>query len=220
VRPRAAALLAALLAAAAACAPTAPVDVRLSIPARSPFPPGSLKAILVTDFHDQAPLPDLETGHALGDQLESELARAARGTTVRIGRAPVPAGAGRDDAAAWKAAGGGEGPGAVFLAGTVSLAAKVLKAVDKTQPGDGPFDLAGRGLVAKRRWTFAADVRVISAATGETIYRRAFLEERDYTELDKPAEFAFHELSERFRAKLFQALLGTPTLETRTLLRR
>jgi len=219
MRPRAAVLIAALLAAAAACAPTSPVDVRLSIPASSPFPPGSLAAILVTDFHDQAPLPDFETGRALGDQLAAELARAAKGKIGRIGRARVPIVAGRDDPAAWKAAGEREKPGTVFLAGTVSLTAKILKAVDKAQPDDGPFDLAGRALVSKRRWTLAADVRVISAATGEALYQRTFLEERDYNELDKPAEFAFHELSERVRTKLFQALLGTATPETRTLLR-
>ncbi len=64
------------------------------------------------------------------------------------------------------------------------------------------------------------DLSVISAATGEVLYTKTFREERDYNELDKPAEFAFAELADRIRARLFSVLFAAPTVEERTLLRR
>jgi hypothetical protein len=61
---------------------------------------------------------------------------------------------------------------------------------------------------------------VLSAADGATLYQRRFEEDRDYIDLEKPAEFAFSELSARVRARLLPVLLGSSTLETRTLLVR
>jgi hypothetical protein len=66
----------------------------------------------------------------------------------------------------------------------------------------------------------AVDVFLVSAATGEVLHRTNLREYRDYKELDKPVEFAFSDLSDRIRARLFPALLGTSTIERRALLRR
>jgi hypothetical protein len=64
------------------------------------------------------------------------------------------------------------------------------------------------------------DLSVLSAVDGATLYHRIFEEERDYTDLEKPDEFAFSELSARVRGRLLPVLLGASTLETRTLLVR
>ncbi len=119
----------------------------------------------------------------------------------------------------WKEAAAGRG-GAVFLTGSVTLAGQVRKALDKSAPKDGPFNVAKRGLVEQRRWTLSVDLFLVSAATGEVIHRTSLREDRDYLELDKPAEFAFSDLSLRLRDRLLPALLGTTTIERRALLRR
>jgi hypothetical protein len=62
------------------------------------------------------------------------------------------------------------------------------------------------------------ELSVLSAVDGATLYHRRFEEQRDYIDLDKPAEFAFSELSARLRARFLPVLLGSSTLETRTLL--
>ena len=61
---------------------------------------------------------------------------------------------------------------------------------------------------------------VISGESGETIFTRVFREDRDYIDLEKPADFAFSDTSAAFREHLFQSFLGTPTIEKRSLLRR
>jgi hypothetical protein len=100
------------------------------------------------------------------------------------------------------------------------LTSQVRKAVQDKDAPDGPFKLAGRVLIEQVRWTLAVDVAVVSARTGEPVFRKDYRETRDYNELDKTAEFAFSDLAAVFRAHLFPTLLAAPTIEPRTLLRR
>lgn len=220
MKARAILLLAALLAGGAACRSLDPVLVRVDMPGLMPFPPGTITDIIVSDFRDEAPLPDFPIGPAFRTALEADLERAATGKLRITGGSEFPTGARPDDPSAWRAAGAGRAPGTVFLAGSVRLAGEIRKALDRTVPADSPFDVPGRALIAKRIWILEADVRLISASSGESLFRRTFREDREYAELDKPAEFAFHELSERIRDDLLRFFLGLPTTEPRTLLRR
>ncbi len=216
---RALVLAAILVSAASACRSYGPLDVQISVPGVTPFPAGTLSNILVAGFRDEAPLPDFAPGPALEEALVNALRRELRETAGLVDRVPVDAVPGRDDPAAWKAAGEGRPVGTVFLAGSVKLSGATLKAIDPKAMADGPFNLVRR-LLAKRRWTLTSEISVISAATGETLHRATYRESQDYGELDKPPEFAFSELSDRLVVQLGQALLGRATLETRTLLRR
>lgn len=209
----------ALIAAGAACRSAAPMDVRVSLPGVTPFPPGTLSTIVVTGFRDEAPLADFTPCPAFEEALVNALRLGLKDTAGLVERAPVEAVAVDRDAAAWKAAGAGRAPGTVFLAGSVRLAGVTLKAIDPKSVSDGPFDLVRR-LLSKRRWTLTAEIAVISASTGETLYKDTFRESQDYGELDKPAEFAFSDLSEHIMDRLGEALLGRSSVEVRTLLRR
>ena len=76
----------------------------------------------------------------------------------------------------------------------------------------------------RRIYTIKAGARQIGYVclrlTGEALYQITFREERESIDLDKPAEFAFSELADRIRARLFPVLFGAPTIEARTTLRR
>jgi hypothetical protein len=209
-------LLAALVAAGAACGGAAPLPVRVAIPGLSPFPAGSFAEIVVTDFRNETPLADLDAGLELQTYLATEL-HSAFGGTVSLRRLPDGA---ETPPAFWREAAAGRGR-TVILTGTVRLSSQVRKAVvHKRVPVDGPFKVAGRALIEQLRWTLLVNVVVISGETGETLFSRTFREDRDYIELDKPADFAFNDCSAGFRARLFPVLLGAPTVEERTLLRR
>lgn len=209
-------LLAALLTAGAACRAAAPVLVRVEMPGVSPFPSGSFAEIIVTDFLNETPLADLDVGLELQAYLATELGRAFGGP---VSLRPRPAGA-EIPAAVWRETAAGRDR-AVILTGTVRLGGQVRKAIgDKNVPLDSPFNLAGRVLIAQLRWTLVVDVVVISGESGQTLHRRTFREDRDYAELDKPADFAFSDCLAGFRGRLFPFLLGSPTVEERTLLRR
>lgn len=210
--------LAAVLLAGAACGSGVPVGVSLSMPGLAVLPPGSFSEIVVTDFAAPGPPPDLAPGLELPNYLAAEIGRVFAG---RVSRTTVPAEAAAGPAPPpfWKEKGAGH-EGAVFLTGSVSLTGEVRKAVDRVVSVERLFDASRSGLVEQIRWTMTVDVVLVSAATGEVLHRTSLREHRDYGELDKPAEFAFSDLSDRIRARLFPALLGTPTIERRALLRR
>jgi hypothetical protein len=209
------ALLAALVAAGASCASQGPVAVSLDMPGVSPFPAGAFDEIIVTDFRSEAPVPDLDAGLELRTYLAAEIRRAFRGP---VSVQPRPAGA-EPAPAAWRDAAAGR-ERAVFLTGAVRLTSQVRKAVQDKNLPEGPFNLAGRGLIEQLRWTLAVDLAVISARTGEPLFRKTYRENRDYIELDKAADFAFSDLAAVLRERLLPTLLGTTTIERRTLLRR
>jgi len=218
-RPVLSAVLLAAAAAAAACAAMGTVDVRMSMPGVSPFTPGTFSKIIIANFRDEAALAEFAPAPAFEEALETMLGRALKERGGRVVRARVEAVAGRDEPAVWKTAGAGEDPGTVYIAGSVRLSGDILKALDKSVPVEGPFDLVRR-LIAKRRWQLDIELYVISAATGEALDHQTFSEFQDYGELDKEAEFGFSELSDRIMGRMSQSLLGTPTIEVRTLLRR
>ena len=219
MKTRAIAVLAALavvIAAGVSCRSSGPVDVRVSLPGVSPFPAGSFAEIVVTDFRDGAPPPDLDPGLELQSYLAAELRRSFEGT---VSLRPLPAGE-ETPPSFWRAEAAGRDR-AVFLAGSVRLESQVRKALqDKNVPVDSPFDVARRGLIEQRRWTLTVELAVISGESGEPLFSKTFREDRDYIDLEKPADFAFSELSAHFRDALFPILLGAPTIEKRTLLRR
>ena len=204
---RPAVLALALIWSAAACRSAAPVEVRIEMPGVAAVAVGSFDEIMVTDFREVSPLADLAVGRELRDYLAVEIGRAFGGAVTKLGSQEEALSRGRGRV--------------VVLTGAVSLTTEVRKALDnKRVPLDGPFKTAGRGLVEQRRWTMTVDLAVLSAADGATLFTRAFKEERDYIDLEKPADFAFSELSDRVRARLLPLLLGAPTREARTLLGR
>ncbi|MBE3110676.1 MAG: hypothetical protein IMZ57_02550 [Acidobacteria bacterium] len=209
----------AIILAAAACFSRPPVPVKVEMPGVSAFPPGLFSEIIVTDFRDDAPSQDFALGRELQNYLAAALGRSFKGTVSRMdlsrdGKAAA------DDPAFWKQAAAGR-ERAVLLTGSAGLVGRTRKALKKTNlPVDGPFNVDRRGLIEQRQWTLSVDFSVVSAATGEALYKITFREEREYLDLDKPAEFAFAELADRIRARLFPVLFGAPTIEARTLLRR
>lgn len=212
-------VLAVMLASGAACLSLSPVPVKVEMPGVSPFPAGLFNEIVVTNFRDDSPSPDFDLGRELQAYLAAEIARSFKGKVSRADVSWDAESAGNDPAFWMRAAAGRDA--AVFLTGSTALVGQIRKALEKKQlPVDGPFNIDRRGLIEQRRWALAVDLSVISAATGEPLYKRTFREERDYIELDKPAEFAFSELADRLRARLLPILLGTSTIEERALLRR
>ena len=209
---------------AAACRPAVAskplvIGVQEERPGVPVFPPGLFSEIIVTDFRDDVPSPDFALGRELQGYLAAELGRSFKGTVSRMDLSrDGQAAAG--DPASWKQAAAGH-ERAVFLTGSAGLVGQTRKALEKKKlPTVGPFNIDRRGLIEQRRWTLSVELSVVSAATGEALYKTTFREERDYIDLDKPAEFAFAELADRIRARFFPVLFGAPTIEARTLLRR
>jgi hypothetical protein len=205
MRPVTAFALALALAAGPACRSASSLEVRVDLPGVSPFAPGSYDEVVVTDFRETSSVEGFSPGRSLRDYLADEIDLAFRGRVSRVESAAPPAMAGR----------------ALVLTGSVRMSTEVRKALaGKGAPVEGPWKADERGLIEVRRWTLEATVAILSAAGGEPLWRKDFREERDYSDLEKAADFAFSELAARVRGRLLPVLLGTTTLETRTLVVR
>jgi len=219
VKTRIMALLAVVAAAGAACSPSPALPIRIDLPGVTVLPAGSFRQIVVANFRDEAPSPEFALGRELQEFLVKEMSRSFDGKVSRM-TVPWENSISLDDPAFWRQAAAGR-ESAVVLTGTAGLVGQVRKALNKKAlPIDGPFKITGRAFLEYKHYTLAVDVAVISAATGEPLFRKSFREEKDYIDLEKPHDFAFSELADRVRTRLFPVLLGTPTAEERTLLRR
>lgn len=206
MRPAAVLALALALAAGPACRPASSLDIRVELPGVSPFAPGSFDAVVVTDFREASAVEGFSAARSLPDYLAEEIDLAFRGRVLRA-----------DSAAAAAAA----TARALVLTGSARMSTEVRKALGgEASPAEGPWKAGERRLIEVRRWTLEASVSILSAADAETLWRKDFREERDYPDLEKPADFAFSDLAARVRARLLPVLLGTTTLETRTLIVR
>ena len=219
MRTRAFVLLASVLVTGPACATVRPETFRIDLPGVRALPAGSFREVVVVNFRDDAPTPSFDLGAELQGFFAAAVDRAFDGTVSRLTVA-WEKGTALADPAFWKRVAPGRN-GAVILAGTASLAGRTRKALQKQKvPIDGPFRVADLPLLEYRQYAFVVDIALLSAETGEPLFRRTYREEKDYTDLEKPAEFAFSELADRVREALAPVLFGTSTIEERTLLRR
>lgn len=204
---RPAALLAAMGVFLAGCA-AVPERPRMSAaPAAPPAVPERFDEIIVPDFAEAAPVPDLSFGRRIADDLAAGMRDVFKG---RVSRRPGPSGTGAAalDRDFWRSAGAGA-RSAVFLFGTAALTEQAQKALKEDDlPKDGPFKLEGHGLAERKRFVLIIGFALIDAATGETLWTSEVKETRISNEIVETPEFALAELLPPVRARLFLMLFG------------
>lgn len=219
VKRRLAALLAAIGVFLAGCAAVPERPQKAAAPAAPPAVPERFEEIIVPDFAEAAPMPDLSFGRKIADDLAAEMRGAFKGKVSRRPGVPSP-GAASLDRDFWKSAGVGA-PSAVFLFGTAALTEQAQKALKEDDlPKDGPFKLEGHGLAERKRFVLTIGFVLIEAATGETLWRSEVKETRISPEIAETPEFALAELLPTVRARLFLMLFGRPPADRRGFLAR
>jgi hypothetical protein len=213
-------LLPMLLAVFLPCCSLAPTRrVTIEVPAVSPIGIQNYGEIVVADFKEGAPVPDLALGRDIADYLAREMKTAFRGRVSRRSLPEHSQPATQIGAAAGSA--GREPGGILLLSGEARLLQESQKALsDAGLPEDGPFKFEGRGLVERKRFTLEIALRLVDAARGETILERTFTETRTYDNAQTHPGFALFDLLPVIKGKLFPQLFGRQALEQRTLLLR
>jgi hypothetical protein len=192
-----------------ACAHGPARVVSIEVPAASPLGIGDDAVILVADFEESGPAPDLSLGRDVADYLAREMKAVFRGTVSRRpssanARAAAPA-SGRD----------------ILLCGEVQLLQESQKALREAGlPSDGPFELEGRGFVERKKFTLKIACRVFDEARGEMIFEKALSVTRAYDNLRTAPDYALVDLLPLLKARLFPDIFGRPSFERRTLLLR
>jgi len=114
-----------------------------------------------------------------------------------------------------------ENKDAIILTGTIDYKSEVRKALvdrEKRQFED-PFP-DKTSLEERKFYTLFFNLYLIDSKTGETLYQKNFKETRNYQNPNQTAYFAYFDLIQSVKDKLFQAFLGESLLQERYLINK
>ncbi len=208
---RAAGVFGALVLLASGCATAPPAPPRAAVvPAVSAAVPARFTEIVVPEFAETAPIPDLALGRRVAEDLAAGMRGVFSGTVTRRAGAPGP-GAAALERDYWRAAGAGNASAAILF-GTAGLTGRGQKALlEADLPKDGPFRLEGRGLAERKVFVMTLDLALIDAATGDVLWKQTFRESRVYGYAQEAPEYALADLLPVLEARIFPLLFGRRT---------
>ena len=110
---------------------------------------------------------------------------------------------------------------AIILTGSVEYKSEIRKALvdEEKRQFEDPFPRHS-GIEERRFYTLFFDLYMIDAKTGKILYTRNFKQTKHYINPNQTAYFAFFDLIQIVKTKLFQAFLGEELLQERYLLSR
>lgn len=209
-----------LLFAAAACSTITTATTKIDIPAVPAVKLESVEEIAIGDFLIDTPSKEFEIGPAVVNYFRDEMKPQFKG---RLSIVPLTwtNAAQADDAAAWTRV-LADPKGKLILTGRVQYVQDVRKALmskERRAIDDGPFT-PEKPWSERKNFELKLDIYLIRAETGEMILKKDFLESVIVENRKQPAEFAFYDLLQRVRLKLFRLLFGTLRNQERYLLSR
>lgn len=106
---------------------------------------------------------------------------------------------------------------ALFFTGSADYTEEIRKAIleeRRRERFEEPFT-SGKKLAERKFYTLNFDLYLINAKSGETLYKRSFKETSGYKNPNQTAYFAFFDLIQRVKVKLFRNILGGKKIEER-----
>jgi len=213
-------LAAVLLLSAAACSTLSTVQVKIDVPAVPAVKLAGVREIAVADFFVDPAVRDFAAGPALVDYFQDEMKNDFKG---RLSTAAVvwPDAAFAGNAEAWKRL-LTEPRDKLILTGRARFEQDVRKALlakDRRAIDDGPF-APEKAWSERKSFELKLEIFLLRAETGEPVFQKEFQEAIIVENRKQPAEFAFYELLQRVRQKLFRLLFGSVRAQERYLLSR
>lgn len=176
------------------------------------------REIIVTNFWQDKEIQDFGLNQNLVQYFRDELKRPFKGklSTKTISWDDADLAKNKDF---WKQA-AGDAKNTLFLTGKVQFGQELRKALlanEKRAVDDGPF-AKERAWAERRNYSLKLEIFLIQSDTGEVLFQREYQEQMNYANIKQSAEFAFFDLIQRIKPKLFRALFGTDRVQERYLL--
>jgi hypothetical protein len=205
---------------AAACRPITTVTARIDIPAVAAVKLEGIEEIVIADFLVDPPVKEFSVGPALVDYFSDEMKKEFKG---RISAVPFPWTdvAQADDKDAWTRL-LADPKDKLILTGRARYAQDVRKALsakDRRAIDEGPFG-PEKAWAERKNFDLKLDIFLIRPDTGEAVLKKDFQESLIVENRKQTAEFAFYDLLQRVRPKLFRLLFGSVRSQERYLLSR
>jgi hypothetical protein len=216
MRRNSAALAAALLL-LAGCGGDAYRKIKVDLPAYSPLKLEQYREVAVTNFLITKEFAGLDLNKELGAYFKQEFEKKFRGKVSSLPVSPDSQDVFQKPDF-WKSQASSRS-GLLLVTGAAQLSRETRKAVfDKdTDPREAARS-PQRGISERAIFTLDISLYLIAAETGEILMKKEYKETKTYATPKQRADFAFYDLAQRVRQKLFRPILTEEQTQDRYLL--
>jgi hypothetical protein len=204
----------------AACRSDAFRKLKVELPAYSPVKLEDFLEVVITPFLVTDQPQGIDLNKEIADYLKPELEKKFKGGVIFL-QAPLESEEVFKKPEYWQSLAGGLSKPLV-ITGRATLNQETRKAI-LSRPvrslEEQPLT-PQKSLEERRIFTLEVSLYLIKAKTGETLLQRDFKETKSYTNLNQRSDFAFFDLIQRVKAKLFRLILGEERVQNRYLLTR
>lgn len=199
------------------CSVTNYWKVRVEVPAKIVLDLNQYSNIVVADFLIQKEHKEFNLNQEIAKYFEEGLEQKFKGKVsskkVSLDKEEL-----FQDKDFWKSLIPGQ-EGTVILTGNVTYTQEIRKAILETRKKrDEDYYSRSQAIEERRFYTLDLSLYLIDTTTGEALYTRTFKETQGYNNPNQTAFFAFFDLMERVKTKLFQNLLGGARIQERYLI--
>jgi hypothetical protein len=193
-------------------------NLRIELPRKPPIPLENYDAFIVTNFMINGDDQDFDMNKELTDffsaEFEQELEKKITSEEISFQDEDV-----FQDQEFWQTL-YPEQRGILLFTGKLEYTQEIRKAIKSLQKRqfETPFPKESR-IDARKFYSLDLQLYIIAAQTGEVLYERNFKESKTYKNPNQTAHFAFIDIIQSVRDKLFRQLLGEEQIQQRYLIK-
>lgn len=173
--------------------------------------------IVITNFLIKKETKDIDLNREIADYLTIELGQKFKGKIIKK-NLDIENEAAFENGGFWK--GLIDDPSkTILLTGSAHYTEEIRKAILETREDrfEGPFPVSKK-LAERKFYTLSLDLYLIDAQSGEALYKRNFNETKGYRNPNQTSYFAFFDLIQQVKVKLFRNIIGDKKIEERYLI--
>ncbi len=193
--------------------------LRMTIPSKSSLDLEQFKELLVANFLIKGETKDIDLNREITSYFSSEIGQVFKGK-VSTKELSVEDAQLFEDENFWKNF-SSDSKKSLALTGSAQYTEEIRKAIleKRRQRFEDPFP-AEKSLSERRFYTLNLDLYLIDLESGKILYQRAFKESRGYDNPNQTSYFAFFDLIQAVKGKLFSTIFGEGKIQERYLISR
>jgi hypothetical protein len=194
------------------------LNLRIELPRKTPIPLDDFDEFIVTNFVIKGKSQDFDINKELSDFFSAEL---DRGLEKKISSEEISFENEEvfQDQEFWQTL-FPDRRGTLLFTGSLEYTQETRKAIRTLQKRqfETPFPEESR-IDARKFYSLDIQIYIIDAQTGRSLYKRNFKESKTYNNPNQTSHFAFIDILQSVRDKLFRQLLGEEQVQQRYLIK-
>lgn len=194
------------------------VKLRIELPRKTPIPLDNFDEFIVTNFMIEGEAQDFDMNKELTDffsaELDQNLEKNISSKEISFDTEDI-----FQNNEFWRTLFPGQSRALLFT-GKMEYTQEIRKAIRSVQKRqfETPFPEESR-IDSRKFYSLDLQIFIIEARTGEILYKRNFKESKTYRNPNQTAHFAFIDIIQSVRDKLFRQILGEEQIQQRYLIK-